>query len=158
MKCVAADNLLKGADLIVGRIKRERRNGMGAYVESYLAQYLTVHICGIYEEAIEKIVDEYSGGSGDQRLHRYTTSMVARNFRNPDRKNINQLLKLFDTSWPAQLATLKESRFTAIDNIVTNKNAVAHGTQSSITLDDIFKNFTESKEIIRKIDRMLLGR
>jgi len=150
MKCILARKLLDNIDRSIDEI-----NGFKVASDlekSYLAKFLVVYICGIYEEAIECILNERVTSLGSKRLSSFFESYVDRAFRNPNMAKVVGLLGMFDESWKKEIKKLPNIAKVSFDNILTNKNALAHGTSCSITLDEVIKYYNNSKEVIQKID------
>ncbi len=124
--------------------------------KSYLAKFLIVYICGIYEEVIETIINERASKCNDKEISHFIEELVDRSFRNPDMGNIKGLLGKFDDGWKLEVGKLPHDAQTAIDNIVNNKNSLAHGNEITLTLEDTMKYYTDSMVVINKIDDMLL--
>lgn len=129
---------------------------ISALEQSYLAKFLVVFICGIYEEIIETIINERASKCNDSEIVNYIRESVGKDFRNPDMGNIKNLLGRFNNSWKSEIGKLSHNSQTAIDNIVTYKNSLAHGVSVSITLQDIVKYYNDSMVVINKIDGILL--
>jgi hypothetical protein len=123
--------------------------------KSYLAKFLVVYICGIYEEAIECIVNERVTTLGSDRLNRFLESYLDRNFRNPDISKIGELLGLFDKVWKKEVKGLSNKAKQSFFNILANKNALAHGIPCNVTFDEVVKYYTDSIEVIEKIDNIV---
>jgi hypothetical protein len=127
-------------------------------IQSYLAQHLTVLICGIYEDIIENLLMEFvqrdpiSVETGD-----FIYNAIDRSFRNPDQSNLKNILKQFCKTWPHQLDTqVSDNDWKAFDSIASQKNLIAHGGQSQITYKDIKKYYISSKNVIIQLDLILL--
>jgi len=124
--------------------------------KSYLAKYLVVFICGIYEEIIENIIKEMVGKMGNQYLDNFFDNYLETFFRNPCIKNISKLLKNFNKDWSCTLNGLPQVNRLALDSIITDKNSLAHGGASTITIGDVKQYYLDSKLVIETIDEMLL--
>jgi len=85
-------------------------------------------------------------------LSSFFESYIDRAFRNPDIAKVVGLLGMFDASWKKEINNLPNIAKTSFNNILTNKNALAHGTSCSITLDEVIKYYNNSKIVIQKID------
>lgn len=131
-------------------------SGSNILIDSYLAKFLVVYICGIYEEAVEAIfVDFISRNSSRQEVATYARNSIDKSFRNPDSKKLIELVGTFGNSaWTAILKNMSTEKI-ALDSIVINKNNIAHGHESTITLLDVKKYYTESRPLIEKFDSLL---
>lgn len=124
--------------------------------KSYLAKFLVVFICGIYEEVIETIINEKASKCNDLEISNYIKISVDKTFRNPDMSKIKELLGKFNDVWKLEIGTLPQNAQDALNSIVGNKNSLAHGNEATLTLQDVFNYYTDSMEVINKIDEMLL--
>ena len=154
-------------------IKIERINFLFTYFEghefdedeqlkSHIAKYLTVLISGMYEDMIKKIINqlifnEMFAENTPQYLKEYISDKVDKSFRNPDQSNTKGFLKSFNKEWTKTLNQIIDSEcWNALESIVWQKNLIAHGNNSTITFNDIKKYYTNSIEIIKELDRLIL--
>ena len=154
MKSKQAEKIIEKIDIAISDIKRFSNNS--ELEKSYLAKFLVVYICGIYEEVIETIINEKVSSSNDPEVCNYVKETLKNNFRNPDMGNIKGLLSKFDTNWKLEICKLPQDSQTAMDNIVNDKNSLAHGNDVSLTLIDILEYYNNSLAVIKKIDDLLL--
>lgn len=156
MKCTGAQQLLDQIDRTIGSIRS--LSSVTALEESYLAKFLVVFICGLYEEIIKRIVNEMIAGSTkrNQEICQFIQNYLQSRFRNPDMKNIGTLLKEFNPSWRQLLLASPLNSKVALDSIVKNKNAMAHGQHISLTIADVERYYISSRAVIEKVDDMLL--
>lgn len=154
MKSLDAENLLLQIDNSLDDINRIGDKALE--LEAYLAKYLTVFICGIYEAAIEAIVNEMASSAGSKELENFVSRAVDKTFRNPDVGNICELLRKFNPDWSQELKAMDSANLQALDSIVTNKNNIAHGVPCSITLSEIQESYKASRPVIEKIDKLVL--
>ena len=153
IRCNQAKILL---DKIDNSIKHIRGFANASELEkSYLAKFLVVYICGIYEEAIECIMNERTAAFRSERLSKFLQKYLSRMFRNPDIAKISDLLGMFDDAWKREIKGLPTVAKLAFDSIPTNKNLIAHGSQCNITLEDVIKYYNDSKQVIEKIDNIV---
>lgn len=154
MKSTAADSLLNKIDQSISDISAFP--GLSALESSYLAKYLVVFSCGIYEEVIETIINEKTSQLNSAQINKYVESSVGRFFRNPCIENIKELLKKFDVAWVRAVDQQPQSAKDALDSVVDNKNALAHGTACNITLSEALDYLKKSRTVIEAIDDAVL--
>jgi len=123
---------------------------------SYLAKFLVVFICGIYEEIIETLVNEMVKKTNNPYVYKFISNSLRKYFRNPNIAKIAGLLGDFNTQWKEEIKNLPDDVKTALDNIYTNKNGIAHGDTINITFADVCDFYGKSKAVIEKIDDLLL--
>ena len=126
--------------------------------QSYLAKFLVVFICGIYEEIVEEIINEMVAKvtNNNPEVCKFIQDHLRYRFRNPDMNNIVKLLKQFNDSWETTLLALPRIARDALNSIVENKNAIAHGQQTVLTIADVKRYYIDSRVVIEKIDDMLI--
>lgn len=125
--------------------------------DSYLAKYLIVFISGIYEESIETIINDMVANLGSPHVSSFVKDRLSMNFQNPNFDNISNLVKKFgNITWSTRLSAIPLIAKDSINSIVSNKNAIAHGSPVVITIRDVISYYNESKQIIDVIDDMML--
>lgn len=154
MKSTVAEALLNKIDLSIQDIRSFQ--GMTPLQESYFARFLVVFTCGIYEEAIETIVNEWVLRLGSPEISRYISKSLYYGFQNPKVKKLSGLLKDFNPAWKTSINSLPQVSRDALDSIVDDKNALAHGNTCNITLNDAIKYYTDSRIIVETIDNVVL--
>lgn len=127
-------------------------------MKSHIAKYLTVIVSGTYEECVECIFRTYFHNQiRDSRIEHYLADVwLDRTFRNPDSKNLITLMNNFDKSWSEIIQQKYNSELQSLNNIKTNKDTIAHGGNSNVTMKDIYAWYTESKEIILEVGQVVL--
>ncbi|MGB3479948.1 MAG: HEPN domain-containing protein [bacterium] len=154
MKSTAVEQLLHSVDTAINNI--QSLSNISALEKSYLTGYLIVFISGVYEEAIETIINEKIAYLNAPYVSQYVQKTIDQWFRNPCCKNITQLLGKFNDSWKEQFKKLPNQSRTALDSIVNNKNSLAHGSPISVTFQDAVKYFNDSRTIIEVLDDTIL--
>jgi len=157
MKCVNANSLFLQIDHTLRDIDVILTAGVSSSAQSYLAKYLTVYITGTYEQSIEEIVWEYAATASSSEIENFVSNQLDKNFRNPDMGNIIAIVKQFSTPWADTLKALDNRYKDAITSIVNNKNLIAHGQPSLITISDIKSYHANATVVIQKIDEIFLG-
>lgn len=154
MKCTLANTLLNEIDKTIADI-----NGFTSaspLEKSYYAKYLTVYVCGVYEEIIETIINEMVSKIGNAKISRFIQETITYNFSNPKITKVTNLLNKFDPTWTHIFDKTTLEAKTKFDSIANAKNNIAHGTPSTITLTDIIDYYKKSKIIIETLDNALL--
>jgi hypothetical protein len=157
MKCANASTFFLQISNTINDIDSAVTAGADSVSQSYFARYLVVYISGLYEQSIKEIVWEYSSTVGKLEIENYIANQVDKTFRNPDMDNIIGLVKKFSTSWAQKIIDLDDRYKLAVNSIVTNKNQIAHGNVSGITLNDIKDFHRDATIVIEKIDELFLG-
>ena len=153
MNSTAAEELLDSIDVSIKNITNF--SNISDLEKAYLAKYLVVFISGVYEEAIETIMNEKVGELKSKRINKYIASTMHYNFQNPDINKIVKLLDAFDDEWGRRIKQMPDVNKAALGNIVTRKNDIAHGNSFDVTLRAIIKWYEDSRKIIEKIDEIV---
>ena len=124
---------------------------------SYLAGYLVVIICGIYEEAIEMIICEWAAKFNSNEINKFVFTSIDQKFRNPKIQKIIETLNNFNKNWGDEISILPDPSKEALNSIIGIKNQLAHKGSANITLGEVINYYNRSKEIIEKIDDLLLS-
>jgi hypothetical protein len=154
MKSVIGNEILKNIDEAIADIKKLEDIGITDSNKAYLAKFLIVYISGLYEKLIKNIL------VGRALLHHdeYTANFIL-GFRwySPKFENIISLLDRFNKGWGVELRRVDKKYQDAISSIANNKNNIAHGEDISLTLNDVYNYYSDSKILIHKIDEIILG-
>ncbi|MDO8510550.1 MAG: HEPN domain-containing protein [Nanoarchaeota archaeon] len=155
MNCLRAKNLLEDIENTIEDIKKF--DYASDLEKSYLAKFLVVFISGMYEEIIETIISEKVEQLRSPQVSSFINKYLEDYFRNPKFEKILDLLKKFDENWAEELNKTEKILKIALDNIVINKNAIAHGNLCEITLPRVNEDYKNSKKVIEKIDQIILS-
>ena len=154
MKSIRAQTLLSNLDTTVSNILSF--TNANELEKSYLAKFLVVFICGIYEEIIEIIINEMVSRTNSKEIIKYVNESMKEKFRSPNIDNICRTLTMFNTDWAKIIRKMLHNQKCAINSIKDNKDLIAHGLPCMITLGDVIKYYSDSKSIIEKIDELVL--
>ena len=155
MNCLRAETLLQDIDKAIKDIRSFEY--ASALEKSYLAKFLVVFICGLYEEIIETIISEKVEKLRCHQVSNFVTKYLEDYFRNPCFDKVIELLGKFDSAWAEDLGKIQKILRSALDSIVSNKNAIAHGLNCDITLDQAEEFYYNSRKVIEKIDEVVLS-
>ena len=153
MNSKAAEALLDSIDVSIKNITNF--SNISDLEKAYLAKYLVVFISGVYEEAIETIMNEKVEELESNRINKYIASTIHYNFQNPDINKIVKLLNAFDDEWGRRIKEMPDANKAALGNIITHKNNIAHGNSFEVTLRAVIKWYEDSRGIIEKIDEIV---
>lgn len=155
MKCKYAEHRIMYIDLL---FKYFSATKLEEELQSHVAKYLTVLISGMYEDIIRNIVKEYIQKEVNAlQIKNFMNNTIDNSFRNPAHQNLKGFFNRFDKDWMKKLdEKLEKKDIDALDSIVAQKNLIAHGENSCITLGDIKKYYEYSKNIIIEIDSLIL--
>ena len=121
-----------------------------------LESYLVVLISGIYEDCIEYLINKRVDTSGDIEVSAFIEKTLDIQMRNPNWENLMTVLGRFSKKWVTVMKKKIKNRVrTDLNNIVNNKNAVAHGNTSNLTLGEIKICNKNCKSIFEKLEKIM---
>ena len=116
-------------------------------LQSEFAKYLCVLVSGFFEQAVRDILLSYAAMNSDQFVTRYVENTIDRTNLNAQR--LEELAGRFSNDWRQRLhAYIADERRAALGNIVTQRNAIAHGRDSTITLQQVRDYYDRINEVL----------
>ena len=125
-------------------------------IQASLARYACVLASGYLESSFREIVIACAQAQASPPIVRYVNSTLGW-FRDPNIEKIFQLLGRLDQKYRVNLETqvlgeLKDS----VDSIAANRNNIAHGRSSGISLGQVRKYFADAQTVVAKA-RTIIG-
>jgi hypothetical protein len=121
-----------------------------------LESYLVVLLSGIYEDCLEYLINKRVNQAGDVEVSAFVEKTLDIQLRNPNWDNLTKVLGWFSKKWVTTLnKKIRNRAKTDLNNIVTNKNAVAHGNTSNLTLAEIKNCHKYCKSIFEKLEKII---
>jgi hypothetical protein len=150
-RCAEIERLLQYAD---DWSKEDEKLG------AHLAAYTCVLFLGVLEDCIEKLITYRANKSGDPEVHNFVKIMTDTRFRNPDYSAICELLGWFSKEYKekfSQKIKHNGSEAEALNDIVRNKNALAHeGTDKlNLSVKDMSDYYYRVIPIVETIEEIL---
>nr|WP_306450801.1 HEPN domain-containing protein [Odoribacter splanchnicus] len=154
----AIDDCNAELDRITGII-----NGVGSTspLSGYLTKYSLIRICGTLEVCYKTIIADYYENAAPQ-LGQFIGYHLRDASMNPTYENICQALKRFDDNknqnFKSAITTLpnNESLKEAFSVLNRERNNVAHGTNSTLSFNDMKDRFSEAIQIIEILDTIMV--
>jgi len=121
-------------------------------LQSQLARFLCVLCSGFIEQAVIQTLTSYAEKRSHQNVARYIGTSVARLW-NAKFEDILTILGQFSPAWREHFAinTPPEVK-DAIDSIVNNRNQIAHGAQTGISLATFMDYYKRVKLFLASLD------
>ncbi len=143
-------------DLIKESINRIEKFKGDRKIAIDLESYLVVLISGIYEDCLEYLINRRVDRAGDVEVSAFIEKTLTIQLRNPNWENITKMLGWFSKKWVTTMnKRIRNQAKTSLNNIVYNKNAVAHGNTSSLTLGEIKNCHKNCKSIFEKLEKIM---
>ena len=138
--------LKSDVDSAFGRIKEIDPGAIQLQAE--YARYLCVRTSGLFEVAVQHIFSEHSRRAASRQVARYAATSIGRR-RSMATEELLQLIGAFDPNWRVKVeAFVVGERKDAIDSIVANRHAIAHGTPTGITYVRIQRWYELALEVL----------
>ena len=122
-------------------------------LQAHFSWYLSVLVSGFVEQAVSDILARHAKAQSSPRVGRFVARTVFR--QNLNTTTLLQLVEHFDAEWKVLLARFVEGeRKDALDSVVDNRHAIAHGRPSTISYHQISEYYRSIKEIISYLDTL----
>ena len=140
---------------LIVQINSLNDDGSSDEIKSNLSRYLCILISGYTDKLFINMLIQYFSVRNGPRISRFMTQTY-KHTSNLKMKKIEEILSSFDKEWANKLKECqKYDEYTAaINSITDNRNKIAHGENTTVTvksLEDWFKKINEFFEEINKI-------
>ncbi len=128
----------------------EDTNSKGSEVESFLTQFLLIHICGEYEKEIEKIVGQRAKKSSDVELATFVSETIEA-YKHLKLEAIRgKILRKFSEKYVNHFDSKIKGSDSEImyQNIITNRDSIAHGGNINMTLAELINSHDKAKLVL----------
>lgn len=128
-------------------------------LQSHWAKYLCVMVAGFLENALQIIYSDFASQTSSRHISRYV-SMGLKRVTNPKAGRFVETAGRFDANWRRRLEEFLEDdprRRYAIDTIMDNRNKIAHGEDSMITVHQVRQHLPWSVEVVEFIESQCMG-
>jgi hypothetical protein len=120
-------------------------------VQSDYAKYAVIRISGLLEQAVTEVVQTHVKAQASPTVIAHTEWRMA-TFQNPTVERLLQLVGSFDRRWRLELdGELTQAERGALGSITAQRNKVAHGQDSTISLAQVSQYFDEVKNVLTKV-------
>lgn len=124
------------------------------YVKSMLTYYLCVRISGFLENCVRTILTDYADSRTKDYVRTYVTGQFER-FPNPTFEHICRTIRDFSDQWQKDFKAGIPSRIRhSLDSINVNRNAIAHGGTSTITVGQLFGYYQDVILLIEQLEQI----
>lgn len=120
-------------------------------VQAVYASYLCVRVAGYLESCLKEEITQFI----DKKCPPHIKSYIAKSLQNTTnltRKKIRESLKSFCDDWCEYFeGNITEEQTQSIGSIYDNRNSIAHGQNSGITLSQIKKHYANIEQVVEII-------
>ena len=133
----------------------EQAGSLQEELQASLARYACVLASSYLEAAFRELVSSYTRFRAGDPIRRYVDSTLG-TFRDPNMEKILQLLGRFNEEYRSSLEeqTVRELK-DSLDSISANRNSVAHGRRSGISLGQVQKYYRNARTVVSKAKTIL---
>ena len=125
-------------------------------VQASLARYACVLTSSYIEAALRELILLYTSQRANASVLRYVESTLTF-LRAPNMEKILQVVGRLDPEYRKALETQTEGKIKdSVDSIHANRNNIAHGRRSGISLGQVRAYYSDVKEVISKT-RVVVG-
>ena len=125
-------------------------------VKALLSNYICVLVSGYIETSIQDIISEYTKPRSHGSVSGFVVGRLKR-FTNANTEKIGNMLNNFNQDWKSSFdSMLTEERRSAINSIVANRNLIAHGISTSISLRNVSEYYVRCKDVINEIESKII--
>ena len=122
------------------------------YIKSLLTYYLCMRISGFLENCVRIIFQDYSIPRTKENVQTFVTNKLKK-FPNPTWSAIIDLALEYNKQWVDNLKkAVKFQQISSLESINVNRNAIAHGGSSSITIVDLSKYYADIVLLIEELE------
>ena len=130
------------------------RDQQDDFIVAQIAQHVCVRLSGTLENAVKENVSRALGPSSHPRALRYIDRQLS-DFQNPRPSKIIDLLSAFDRAWAEDLQNFWEPEVKdAIGSIVGQRNIIAHGGSTDVTLVRVREWFRSVKTFCTFLEQL----
>jgi hypothetical protein len=134
-------------------LKKFREPDFDDYTRSHMANYVCVLLSGLLETAIRERLSIHCENRASPSIANFVKTRLER-FQNPDPESIMQLLCSFDRAVGAKLETMWIDQIKdAIGSIVGNRHLIAHGRDTTLTINRVSEWFDSARMFIIFLER-----
>lgn len=134
--------------------KADLSEGFDFEMQAHWAQYLCVISAGFIENSVKIVYTQYSKQSSPSPIARYVGGQLSR-IQNPKAQKILETAKSFKSEWGDGLEKFlsENGRKEAVDSIMNNRHAIAHGRSANITIHSLKDYLRKSVEVINFLEK-----
>lgn len=123
--------------------------------QAHMSKYLCVQSSGYLENVVKSLVESYIDKTCPKPVQNFVEKKVCR-ITNLEFDKLCEFLDSFDSNWKQSFCeTISEEQKSALNSIVSQRNAIAHGNSSNITYRSMSVYFTELESVITILEEVI---
>lgn len=141
----------------IQRLIEDTQKSCGDNLElhGHWGKYICVLAAGFLENAISEVYMNFVASSASPAVSNFTQRALEK-IQNPKSSRFVEIARSFKKEWGEELEIFLDSgndRKNAIDSIMNNRHAIAHGKNSSISVIRVKEYLERSVEVIEYIEK-----
>lgn len=122
------------------------------YVQALLTYYACIRVSGFAENCVRIIFNDYAIPRSKDYVQAFVNGRL-REFPNPTWDRIMKLTRDFDGQWAEALKSrVTKQHRDSLGSINTNRNAIAHGGTSTITIHQLSQYYSDVVLLIEEME------
>ena len=157
-----ADRIINDCDIdLQNALSIVNSLGITSQIVPYLNKYGIVKACGSIEVAYKTIIADFCNKRSKQQVKNFINERIRESSSNPSIDNILRTLKSLDKDWFKEFKDKVKNHQdvqqirTSIKSLVDARNDFAHGGNPTVSLNDTYQYFLESKKLIEILDSIV---
>jgi len=119
-------------------------------VQSDYAKYLVIRVCGLVEQVALEVVQTHTSLRSSSQIANHVVWRMGM-FQNPSVDKLLQLSGSFDKAWRERLnMELTDAERIALGSLTAQRNRIAHGGDSTISLGQVRQYYAEVLSLVTK--------
>jgi hypothetical protein len=125
-------------------------------IQAEFAQYLCVRTSGLVDASVSHILSKHIDHPANRSTVRRFAQIRLGRISNLNSERLCKLLSEFDVHWKEMLESFLDSRRKdALDSLVANRNNIAHGRPTTVTVSRVTEFYKRAVEIIDYVDTLV---
>ena len=122
-------------------------------------RYLCVMVASFLENSVQALYEEYAFSNAGSYVANYVSNQIGFTVGNANADSIARTARSFSEAWANELRSFlaRNDRQSAINTIVSQRNLIAHGEQSSISPAQLRAHLEKIVEVIDFIEDQCLA-
>lgn len=125
---------------------------------AHWGRYLCITVAGFLETALQEIYESYAYETAGGNLAKYVSSQIGYTIGMPNAERIIRTAQAFSKDWADEMRSFlaQDERQSAINAIISQRNAIAHGQPSTISPMQVREHLTKCVAVLEFIESQCL--
>ncbi len=118
-------------------------------VQSVLAKYICVRLCGFVEVCLKERIQNFVDDRGTHHIVKDYIKNAIKGTTNLNSEKLVAALGKFSKDWAEYyLERVTEEMKMSLGNIYNNRNAIAHGQNANVSLQQLKRDYTNLRAVV----------